>query len=183
MPKGGHNGYRPYSIRVLKILTAEGIKGGINILRDMRKERKEQEDLEKEAQTVALESLELKATAEPITVESEIEWDNVGSLFWLGNDLMWIKDMMFRGAMPERALEGIEKAMKYATQLGFSDKSIDRLTISKTIIESLVGITEMDEEKFGLLQQHYQTVEQYVESVKWYIDARVKEKQSGFEKL
>jgi hypothetical protein len=175
----------PILLEFLKILTAEGIKGGINILRDMRKERKELGILEEVAQIVVMESLELKPKFEGVDLKPIIEWDNVASLFWLGNDLMEIKDMMYRGAMPEWVLDGIEEAMKYTTQLGFSDKSypVDRLTISKTIIESLVGITEIDEKNFGLLQQHYQTAEQYVECVRSYIGARVKKKQPDFERL
>ena len=132
-----------------------------------------------------VDTLQLESKAEPLIVKSEINWDKVGTIFWLGNDLMWIQDMMYRGALPERVLQGVSKAMRYSKDLGFGEKSfpVQHLTLSKDLLEPFVGMTDIDEDKFRRIQQQYGMVEPYIERIKLYIYARVKEKQSGFKKL
>lgn len=117
--------------------------------------------------------------------KSTIKWDKVATLFWLGNDLMWIQDMTYRDAAPERVLEGINHALQYVEELGFDERShpFQELTLAKTIIEQLVGISPSSEEKSSFLQGHYRGVQQYVQSVKWYIHALATNQQPSFKKL
>src|SRR5687767_13815491 len=55
--------------------------------------------------------------------QASIKWDRVATLFWLGNDLMWIQDMTYRYAWPDRVLEGVENALRYIEDLGFAANS------------------------------------------------------------
>jgi hypothetical protein len=56
-------------------------------------------------------SADLKAIeTESKTLSSKLHWEKVGTLFWLGNDLMWIQDMMYRMALPNRVLQGVNHA-------------------------------------------------------------------------
>ena len=71
--------------------------------------------------------VEAKAKVEQIILETgtektPIKWEKVATLFWLGNDLMWIKDMIFRNAPPERILEGVENVLQYLQDLGFEKR-------------------------------------------------------------
>jgi hypothetical protein len=133
------------------------------------------------ARAIAAEAVE-KANSLP---KSIVKWDKVATLFWLGNDLMWIQDMIYRDAAPERVLEGISHAIQYVEELGFDKQShpAQELKVAKTIIEQLVGISPSTEEKRSFLQGHYRGVQQYVQSVKWYIHALATNQQPDFKKL
>lgn len=133
------------------------------------------------AKAIAAEAVE-KANSLP---KSTIKWDKVATLFWLGNDLMWIQDMTYRDAPPDRVLQGINHALQYVEDLGFDKHSypFQELTLAKIIIEQLVGISPSTEEKRSFLQGHYRGVQQYVQSVKWYIQALATNQQPDFKKL
>lgn len=169
-------------IAVLK----EGITGGANWLRDKigKEADAEEVEAEEEAQVIAKDALEQEAETEPLHVKEGVDWDKVGALFWLGNDLMWIKDMMFRGAHPERVLQGIDHAMIYVRDLGFGERSfpIDQLTLARVVISAYEGIGEIDDRIANNIRLHYRGVSQNVDNVKWYINALVESKQSGFKK-
>jgi hypothetical protein len=132
------------------------------------------------AKTTAAEQIE-SATPFPINTAN---WSKVATLFWLSNDLMWIQDMTYRFAPPERVLQGINHVLQYVDELCFpSDKSPQRdLLVAKTILESLVGLMPSTDEKKSLLEGHYRSVRQYVETVKWYIAALAEAQQPGFKK-
>lgn len=178
------------SVVTVAIVTVlrEGIKEGINWLKERRGEEGEEEEeqeAEKKAQVVALETIELKATAEPLTVKEDVDWDKVGTLFWLGNDLMWIKDMMFRGAHPERVLQGIDHALQYVRDLGFEEDSFpaDELTLTRTVIAMYDGIGEIDDQIANNIRMHYRDASKNIDHVKWYMNSLVEQKQAGFKKL
>lgn len=127
----------------------------------------------------------LPEPASPTEANAEgFKSDKPATLFWLGNDLMWIQDMMYRAAPPGRVLQGVQHARQYAEDLGFDETSFPgkQLALAVTILESLRGITEFSEDERRLLQQHYGTVDQYIKTVKWYVHALLKQQQPDFEK-
>ena len=122
----------------------------------------------------------------PTSIEesNDIDWTKAASLFWLGNDLMWIQDQMYRGSVPSRVLQGIEHAITYTRRLGFSDNSlpIQNLGLAKTILEALPDRIET-EQAIQVIQQHYVTVEQYIKQIKFFIQAKAEGQEPDFEKL
>lgn len=136
----------------------------------------EQDNLEAKAKAIE------QAASMPLPA---IRWNKVATLFWLGNDLMWIIDMTYRAAPPEQILQGIENVTQYVKDLGFDDKSspIRDLTIATTIVKSLVGISPTNDNYLSIVQGHYRTVQQYIQTVKWFMDAMAKTQQSDFKKL
>ena len=169
----------------IPILTQAGIevlKGGINFVNDRLKTNKEadeaQEISEKEAKTIV-------STQTPQSNQISINWNNVGTLFWLGNDLMWIQDMMYRGAMPERVLQGIENVRIYFNELGFDNNSfpLQQLNLAQCLIEPLKGVTNITPDWLSHIQRRYKGIEKYITTLKWYMNAFVEEQQPGFNKL
>jgi hypothetical protein len=144
-------------------------------------EFQEQDYLEAKAKATAAEAIE-KATPKQ---QIAINWTKVSTLFWLGNDLMWIQDMTYRAASPERVLQGVEIAIQYAKDLGFTENSlpVQDLSLAKTILQPLVGFSPATEQNKLVLEGHYRTVQQYVQTVKWYIDALANTQQPDFKKL
>ena len=164
------------------------LKEGLNFVFSTFKDKKKAEDARKmsdgEAQAQARQMIADETNLAPKLIQQDINWEKVGTLFWLGNDLMWIQDMMYRGAMPERVLQGIDIVKQYFEDLGFDQKSnpARQLALSQTILESLQGISNPTPEQLRLLQQHYGTVNQYISTLKWYVNALVEQRQLGFEK-
>ena len=113
------------------------------------------------------------------------QWQKVATLFWLGNDLMWIADMIYRGASPERVLQGVDHSKQYLNDLGFARDSfpIQQLNQATEILESLTALTGSTAAERRLLKQHYTTVAQQIQSVKWYISALAEKEEPGFKKL
>jgi len=73
---------------------------------------------------------------------------------------MWIQDMMYRGALPERVLQGVRHALRHVQDLGFASASapVQNLTFCTDILESLVGVQGTALKEVALLQQHYASV-------------------------
>jgi hypothetical protein len=140
-------------------------------------EFQEDKDLETEAKAKVDE--EIKQT----NPQPSVNWGKSATLFWLGNDLMWIEDMTYRYAGPERVLEGVENALRYLTDLGFPSNSFpaQELTNAKIILQSLDGLSR--ENYRQVLQGHYQGIRKQVETVKFYIHSLATTQQPGFEKL
>ena len=165
------------------------LKEGVNFVFSRFKNKAEAEDAQEreegEAQVIASQALEGASEQQMESQPSKMQWSKVATLYWLGNDLMWIQDMMYRGAVPTRVLQGVNHAMKYCNDLGFDEKSfpIQQLTICISILESLKGISEFTPELLVLLQQHYGTINQYITTTKWYLNALLEQQQPGFEKL
>jgi cation transport regulator ChaB len=176
----------------VQIITQAGLvvfKEGVNFIfsqyKDRREAEKEQKKEEEKAQNLAHLALEAEKVPNADGKLTEIHWNKVATLFWLSNDLMWIQDMMFRGALPERVLQGVNHAQQYCSDLGFDDKSfpIMQLQICKSILGSLEGIQKLTPELSVLLQQHYSSVNRYITSIKWYLNALLGGQEPGFEKL
>jgi len=144
-------------------------------------EFQEQEHIEAKAKATAAEAIEQDTSQAQI----EVNWGKVATLFWLGNDLMWIQDMIYRAAPPERVLQGVEIALRYAKDLGFRDNTlpVQYLSLTMTILKPLIGFSPTSEQNRLVLEGHYRTVQQYVQTVKWYIDALAKSQQPDFKKL
>lgn len=159
---------------IIKMFVPFLLKEGWTILKDKKKSIDALKRSEAELQQVVKEE----------SGKSIIEWNKVGTLFWLGNDLMWIQDMMHRGALPDRVLQGVQHAEKYFNDLGFDPESFpfQQLSLAQKLLEALQGMSDLSPKQYTLLQQHYGTVDQYISNLKWYVDALVKGQQSGFEK-
>jgi hypothetical protein len=114
----------------------------------------------------------------------EIDWTKTATLFWLGNDLMWIKDQMFRGSSPARVLQGVEHALKYIEALGFDSGSLPQtnLKLAQTILEALPPSGDL-QSQIPIIQQHYRTVAGYIDQTKFYISAKAEGNEPSFVKL
>jgi len=158
---------------VIITVLREGIKEGVNWLKE-RKGRKDEEQAPEE-----------KAQAEPIKAKEDLDWDKVATLFWLGNDLMWTEDMMYRGAHPERVLQGIDHALQYVSELGFGDRSlpISELTLARTVIQPFEGITNIDDRIANNIRLQYKSADKNIEHVKWYLSRLAEQKEPAFSKL
>ena len=164
----------------IMVLLKEGLSFVFANLKDRKAAEKAEADLQEasEAQaTTAAAKEEPSATQRP-------DWRKVATLFWLGNDLMWIKDMTYRGAPPERVLEGIDNALHYVEELGFPPNSLasQELKSAKNIAAALVGLSPQDEKFRPLIQGHYETMQGNVQTATWYIHAMAEQRQPGFEK-
>jgi hypothetical protein len=155
---------------------------GFNLLHMFRKDQKEAEKEDKENEREAEQKAMNASKEQPST---DIHWEKVGTLFWFGNDLMWTKDMMFRAASPNQVLRGIRNARQYCEDLGFDEKTlaIQQLDLASEMLTDLAGIKEWGEDELLLTQQHYRTVAGYIDQVKFFINAKAKGKQQGFQKL
>jgi hypothetical protein len=121
---------------------------------------------------------------EYISLSAKVDWTRVASLFWLGNDLMWIQNMMIRGASPKRVHEGIKGTMRYVRELGLSDETpaVKHLSECETILVSMFEISGTTEEEINHILQQYRAVYLKVQTVKWFIHGIASDKHSGFKK-
>ncbi len=111
--------------------------------------------------------------------EVEIGWNRPATLFWLGNDLMWTQDMIYRGAPAQRILEGLKNSLAYVRRLGPPGKAIeDQLEMNLTIIEAYVG---MDPSQY--YQPHFRDAAKQIGTAKWMVSAMAKRLEPDFEKL
>jgi len=164
-------------------LLKEGIKSGFNFL--TTKLGRGQGSPAKTEVVEERPDVALDATLQPEAAPSdtEIHWQKPATLFWLGNDLMWIQDQMYRGSTPGRVLQGVENAIAYCRDLGFEDKSfpIQNLGMAKGILQSLPEII-LDGDTLALVQQHYRSVEKDVVQVKFFIQALAEGQEPDFVK-
>jgi len=151
--------------------------------RDERKAEeiaKKQIESEKKAQVVELDTLELRSEVDNTKVRTGMDWEKVGTLFWLGNDLMWIQDMILRDASPKRLLQGLRHARQYSGDIDFGDKSFpcQELDLLISQVESIEGLRD-----YSMYRNLYDHILSRIEAIKWYFTAKAQEKQPGFEKL
>jgi hypothetical protein len=134
------------------------------------------------AQQVAVQAAQKVVPSE----ESPILWKKVATLFWLGNDLMWIQDMTYRGASPKRVLQGVHHCLAYIEDLGFSSDTlpVKQLTKARKHLEPLIDLQISGEEnpEFSI-EEIYKDVWQYVETTKWYFNELAGRRQPDFRKL
>jgi hypothetical protein len=158
----------------------EGISFIFTGIKDKKAAQKATEDAEMQAKAAASQA---EREAHPSPALPRL--DKPATLFWLGNDLMWVQDMMHRGALPERVLQGITHVIRYANDLGFQQGSfpLTQLSLATVILESLSGFNPTTERDMDFLRGHYEEVSKYVQSVKWFIDAVATQQQPGFQKL
>jgi hypothetical protein len=105
--------------------------------------------------------------------------DKPATLFWIANDIMWIQDMLFRGAPASAILSGIKNVRTYlkTLNLGGSLADAELARLHKTgQAAQLPGQAEWSPD----LRSH---LAQQIESVKWFLAARAQEAESGFKKL
>ena len=136
------------------------------------------EEIEKKAKEQANKAIK---SDDRINIQN-IKWNNAATLFWLGNDLMWIKDMTYRGAHPSKVLKGIENAIKYSEKLGFTEDSlpIKNLEIAKHFITPLIESESSDKLDSSMLTNYYFNIQEYIEPVKWYISSLAEKQEPGF---
>ena len=88
------------------------LKEGLNFVFSRFKNKAEAEDAqvreEGEAQVIASKAFEGASEQQMESQPSKMHWSKVATLYWLGNDIMWIQDMMYRGAVPARVLQGVD---------------------------------------------------------------------------
>ncbi len=144
-------------------------------------EFQEDKDLQAEAKTKAKEAIKQIPTLQ----QSSIGWNKVATLFWLGNDLMWIQDMIYRDAQPERMLQGIKHALDYLEELGFASDSlaIQELSEAKKTLQMLADISPSTQVGIAAKWHYYLGVQKNVETVKWYIHSLASMQQPDFKKL
>jgi hypothetical protein len=153
--------------------------------KDAKKEPSELPDPEEAASNAEEEAeIEAEKALESESGPGEIDWTKTATLFWLGNDLMWIKDQMFRGSSPARVLQGVEHALKYTEALGFGSGSLPQtnLKLAQTILEALPPSGDL-QSHIRVIQQHYRTVVGYIDQTKFYISAKAEGNEPGFVKL
>lgn len=110
------------------------------------------------------------------------QWQKVATLYWLGNDLMWIIGMLYRGALPEQVLQGVDHAKHYLTELGFTEASFpfNQLGIATPILKLLKGVTGSTAAERRTLKQQYTSVIFQIQSIKWYISSLAEKEQPEF---
>jgi hypothetical protein len=112
-------------------------------------------------------------------------WDKVATLFWLGNDLMWIQDMTYRGAEPKRVFQGINHCIEYIENLGFDHRSLPskELTRARKRIEPFLDLQEIGEEKPEYsIEESYKSVRQHIETIKWFLHELASQQERDFKK-
>jgi hypothetical protein len=71
---------------------------------------------------------------------SVVKWENVGNLFWLGNDLDWTAQTALRGAPKENILHGLTQAYHHISELGLAESApAKQLSMLKSELASLPG--------------------------------------------
>jgi hypothetical protein len=58
-----------------------------------------------------------------ISPPSGTKWENVGSVFWLGGDLIWAAQAPLRGAPKEKILNALKQAYHHISDLGLADSA------------------------------------------------------------
>jgi hypothetical protein len=108
----------------------------------------------------------------------------VATLFWFGNDLMWIEDMAYREASPMRILQGVLNATIYAKELGFSDDSfpIEQLHLAIKAIRQMREVSPSVEETQSNFQEGCREIRQYIQAIKWYVHRLAIEQEPHFKK-
>lgn len=116
------------------------------------------------------------------SAQSPVNWNKVATLFWLGNDLMWIQDMAYRGAVPHRILRGIVNAEAYLKDLGFPANSLpfEQLALAKETVSNLFDGSPSDPDSLPNFEERYRELRQYIETIKAYIDRLACEQQPNF---
>jgi hypothetical protein len=112
-----------------------------------------------------------------------INLDKVATLFWLGNDLMWIEDRMFRGYSPEVVLSGVKGVEKYLSDLGFDRRNVPIKLVEniKSVLQPLLAITEFTPAELGRVQTGYNKIFQMITSIKWYLSGLLEREDPDFE--
>ena len=108
---------------------------------------------------------------------SPLPWDKPASLFWIGNDMMWVQDMIYRGAPPKRVLEGLFHVKQYAVQLGVWPQIKSVLDPAISVIVDLSGTTN-PKKYIGF----YEYVANSVNTAKLEVSAILTKKEPKFKK-
>jgi hypothetical protein len=136
------------------------------------------EESEKAAQTVT-EKVEKELAAEKDSAPTTpFHWDKAASLYWLGNDMMWVQDMMYRNAPPERVYQGMEHVKEYAERVGLWDLIKDHFEPTMTVIGMLKGRT--DPENYLVF---YRDAAKVVNTTKFIVSVFAEKQESDFVKL
>jgi hypothetical protein len=91
-----------------------------------------------EARTPDVAIEELPGTVVQRSRTSGIRWENVASLFWLGNDLDWTAERVKGAAPKERIVHGLTTSYHHCSQLGLADSIPGKLLSSlKSQVESM----------------------------------------------
>ena len=164
-------------------LLKEGIRSGFNFLTTSLTRRREDKSKDMVAEEQAEEVIEPTVGAEPTPADAAISWDKPATLFWLGNDLMWVQDQVYRGSLPPRVLQGVENAIGYCRDLGFGQDSlpIQNLELAKAHLKLLPDVI-LDGDTLAMVQQQYRSIEKLVKQVKFFVQGIAQSEEPGFVK-
>ena len=164
-------------------LVKEGIKSGFNFLTTKLARRRGDSEQAEIVEEQSEEAVEPASLAQPVSEDARISWQRPATLFWLGNDLMWIQDQMYRGSSPRRVLQGVDNALAYCRDLGFRQESfpIQNLELAKAHLELLPDIV-LDGDTLTMVQQQYRSIEALVKQVKFFIQGIAESQETDFVK-
>ena len=54
-------------------------------------------------------------------IQGSVNWENTGNIFWLGHDLMWTLDALFRGDSKANLIRGLENTRHHIRAMGLSE--------------------------------------------------------------
>lgn len=129
----------------------------------------------KEEQEAAEALSAVEAELQAVPEQGAIDWTKSGDLFWIGNDLMWIKDMLYRGAPKNYSIAGMKKALAYLERLGFAD------TYAHGKLKRLVEIAEA-RSPAGWTPPWRSQIAKEIEPIKQFVASRAESNQPGFTK-
>jgi len=116
---------------------------------------------------------------------NQIDWTKIRTIYWLGNDLMWINDMIYRGASPERVKQGIDHVEYYIQRLGFHEKSfpMTMLSWSRDALSSVLGLPGAGDKETQVIKNAYSLISHYIEQIKFFLDAAMGDVEPDFIKM
>ena len=168
--------YTQLAVAAAKEVIKEVVKGGYNFIQSIFQNKKEESPVIDDA------LLNPETDIEDVNL---IDWGKIKTIYWLGNDLMWINDMIYRGASPERVLQGINHTQHYVERLGFNEKSypILMLNYSRDALSAVIGFSEKGDMENRKIQEIYSMVAHYIEQIKFFLDASMNDFEPDFVKM
>jgi hypothetical protein len=164
-------------------MVKEGIKSGFNFLTTKLSRQRDKSPQSEIGEDETEDIVEPAPQTQPASENASISWHKPATLFWLGNDLMWIQDQMYRGSSPPRILHGVENALAYSRDMGFREESlpIQNLELAKSHLQ-LLPESIRDEDTLRMVQQQYRSILALVKQVKFFIQGAAESQEPDFVK-
>lgn len=133
---------------------------------------------------------------------SQYEWGKVATLFWLGNDLMWIQKMIEDDAPEDRILQALDNVESYWKELGFRKDSFPIMQLQRAKLFAIPSRTFVPRPSIGIVdllmqnarkgdvpnydferRQSMNHLYNLIESLKWFIHELAIKEQPDFKKF